>query len=385
MVEEVVRALTQAKLDAAWEEALRVLVQHSRAEYAALLGWEAEDRPPRLLAGWRVGGALHTWMTDVRGAPRLVRTLERPRLIELAGRAALPRLPALTGLLSMAVFPLRLEGALLGGVCLCFRRAEPLTLQQMQALEAALGPLALALLAWRERIRNAFWQEMQDDLRHMVTTSLRDPLYAAMEAVETGARRGEGEPLDDLWAQLRTAHEQMEALVHGFLEFQELSTTRSLRQDAHDLRELLEQVLAEARVDAEQQKVTLESALPEAAVPVWGDGLYLRRMMAHLLRNALAFTPQGGTVRVALRLVGDMAELRIQDSGTGMQPEEVERAFRPFHRLPGAEQHGPGAGIGLSLVKQVVERHEGQVHLESHPGRGTVVRVILPLRERTDA
>jgi len=384
MVEDVLQALVAEDLEAGWPHALQVLVQGSQADYAALLGWEAADRPPRLLAGWRIGGPLLTWMTDVRGAPRLVHTLDAPLLLELTDRAFLPRLPALTGLLSMAVFPVRMADALLGALCLCFRRAEPLALPQIQALEAALKPVALALLAWRERARNAFWHEMQDDLRYMVTTSLRDPLYEAMEAVEAGARRRPGEATDDIWERLRAAHERMEALVRGFLEFQELSTTRALRQDPHDLRELLEQVAAEAQVDAGQHKVTLDIAMPPDAVPVLGDGLYLRRMMAHLLRNAVHFTPQGGTVRVTLRVMNDMAELRIRDDGPGIPPAEVERAFRPFHRLAGAEQRGPGAGIGLSLVKQVAERHGGQVRLESRPGQGTTVQVVLPLREDAD-
>jgi two-component system sensor histidine kinase HydH len=104
-----------------------------------------------------------------------------------------------------------------------------------------------------------------------------------------------------------------------------------------------------------------------------GDAEGLRQVILNLLGNALAATPSGGTIRIAVREDGGSVRLDVSDDGKGIDPDDLPRVLDPFFsRTEG------GTGLGLSIVQRVAERHGGRIRIDSHPGRGTEVRVELP-------
>ncbi|WP_159797110.1 sensor histidine kinase [Puerhibacterium puerhi] len=124
---------------------------------------------------------------------------------------------------------------------------------------------------------------------------------------------------------------------------------------------------------------------PAGAAPVLGDAVALRQVVDNVLDNAVKYSDAGGTVEVLLRAGsgrsgdGDVV-LLVRDEGVGIAPEDVEQVFTRFYRAR-AVRHGSrhGTGLGLHICRQVVEAHGGTIDLESVPGRGTTVRVHLPL------
>jgi len=105
-----------------------------------------------------------------------------------------------------------------------------------------------------------------------------------------------------------------------------------------------------------------------------------RQILANLLGNALKFTPSGGRVVISA-LVTDPGEVQIsiQDTGTGIQPEDIARVLEPFVQLETPSRHNmQGAGLGLPIAKQLVEAHDGRLSIESVFGQGTTVTVTLP-------
>ncbi|HLL52930.1 MAG TPA: ATP-binding protein [Myxococcaceae bacterium] len=115
--------------------------------------------------------------------------------------------------------------------------------------------------------------------------------------------------------------------------------------------------------------------LPEA---VWVDREMWEKIVLNLLSNAFKFTSQG-EIAVAVRAEGGRAELSVRDTGTGIPQEELPRIFERFHRVKGAQGRSyEGSGIGLSLVRELVRLHGGEVRVESALGRGTVFTVSVP-------
>jgi signal transduction histidine kinase len=124
------------------------------------------------------------------------------------------------------------------------------------------------------------------------------------------------------------------------------------------------------------------AALPE----VEGDRTQLRQLFMNLVANALKFTRDGVPPRVSIGCeivqggLGQMAEVTVRDNGIGFEPQYAEQIFQPFKRLNTQEAFA-GSGIGLAIVRKIVDRHNGSVQAEGVPGEGASFRVRLPLRQ----
>ncbi len=124
----------------------------------------------------------------------------------------------------------------------------------------------------------------------------------------------------------------------------------------------------------EQVQLELTGELPELAV----DAEKLRQTLTNLLSNAYKYSPDGGPVILTARIEGDHVAISVRDQGLGMTKEETARVFERFFR--GTDSRSiRGSGLGLSIVKEIVELHGGQIGLESEPGRGTTVTLFLPI------
>lgn len=120
--------------------------------------------------------------------------------------------------------------------------------------------------------------------------------------------------------------------------------------------------------------ITLE--VPDRAVMVEADPVRMDQVLTNLLTNAMKFSPGGGRIDVRVSESGSGAVLEVRDHGIGMTREEMRDLFAPFRRR--APNVAPGLGIGLSVVRRIVEAHGGRVEVESQPKRGSTFRVTLP-------
>jgi two-component system sensor histidine kinase BaeS len=112
----------------------------------------------------------------------------------------------------------------------------------------------------------------------------------------------------------------------------------------------------------------------EEVPAVDADPARLGSVLANLLSNAIRHTPAGGTVTVSAREAGDMVEIEVTDTGTGIPPDLLPNVFGRFVRGPGSE----GSGLGLAIARDLVVAHGGSIIVESPPGRGTTFRFTLP-------
>ena len=120
------------------------------------------------------------------------------------------------------------------------------------------------------------------------------------------------------------------------------------------------------------------TVLPE----IFADHDSLRHVFANLLSNALRFTSPGGTVTVSASEDQEHIRFSVADTGTGIASEHIEHIFEQFYRVPGQEEKS-GIGLGLSIVKEIIEAHGGKVGAESVSGKGSVFWFTIPVRKDT--
>jgi cell cycle sensor histidine kinase DivJ len=133
-------------------------------------------------------------------------------------------------------------------------------------------------------------------------------------------------------------------------------------------------------LQAAEKSLTLETDIAPSAGRIVADRRAIQQMLINLMSNAVKFTPAGGTVTVGANRLGSRLHFWVSDTGIGIKEEDLSRLGRPFSQVRNdyTREHD-GAGLGLSLVKGLVELHEGSMMIESAPGEGTVVTISLPV------
>jgi signal transduction histidine kinase len=173
--------------------------------------------------------------------------------------------------------------------------------------------------------------------------------------------------------------ERLTVLINDILDLASIEAGYlQLEVASVDLRALLESVEALAHERAHNQNIDLKLECPEDIGAIEADGRRLKQALFNLLSNAIKFTPDGGAVTVSVERASDEVRLAVTDTGSGIQPEDIDRVFGKFE-TGGGQSGQTGAGLGLSLVKSLIEMHGGWVGLDSKPGAGTKVVCHVPL------
>jgi signal transduction histidine kinase len=129
-----------------------------------------------------------------------------------------------------------------------------------------------------------------------------------------------------------------------------------------------------------QRDLDARLCLPDSEVPVTGNRELLERVLVNLLGNAAKFTPDGGTVTLAVAIEGEEAVATVSDTGIGIPADEQQHLFTRFFRSSLAQRHAiQGSGLGLSIAHAIVQEHRGVMQVESIPGAGSAFYVMLPL------
>lgn len=239
---------------------------------------------------------------------------------------------------------------------------------EVAKLGRALNHLAEAL-ARQEESRKT----MTADIAH----ELRTPLATLKSHLEAF--------LDGVWepdeARLRGCYEEIERLIRLVRDVEALAELEApgfrLQPTRVNLCDVLGRAVALYRPSYFQKSVDLAM---ECAGPVCAeaDPERLTQVVTNLLSNALKATPQGGKVTVSAETAGVWRVIRVQDTGRGIPPQELAKVFERFYQVGQGRSRDGGAGIGLTIVKRLVEAHGGRVQIHSELGKGTVVRVDLP-------
>jgi signal transduction histidine kinase len=224
---------------------------------------------------------------------------------------------------------------------------------------------------------------LKSDFIAIASHELRTPLslillYAAMLREQVAEEVEAGQQLDAvLRASMRLKH-----IIETMLNLRYLETGEiDLVPTQFDMRAAVQEACGDYEAIAETGGLALKADLPDAEVSIWADREKIRVVLDNLISNAVKFTPPGGWVQVTLAHGDEEVEVAVVDTGVGIPPEALERIFDRFYQVEDhmTRRHG-GMGLGLSIVKGLVELHGGRVEAESVPDRGSRFVVVLPMR-----
>jgi signal transduction histidine kinase len=405
LIREVAQALS-ATLDE--EQAARHVVQIAATivsppgrptRRASLLRLEGGDRLVSIAEydaeGPRLGETVYA-LADHSLMAEVVRTQE-PRTGTFPGALEVPdetrQRVSSSRLLSYALAPVHVGDALFGIITIGARDDAGFDDAQMQRLSAVANISGLALgnamrftLARDHAQRVAAVERAKSDFLNLASHELRGPLtvvrgYMSMLADGTlGALSGR---ISDVIPVVTERLEAMNRIVDQIIDTARLADHESapVRLQAADLREIVEAAIGEAATGRAAQH-TLVVDLAAGPVPVRADPRRMSIAVAHLVDNALKFSPGGGevTVRCLADAERGVAVVSVRDRGLGIAAADLPRIFSRFGRIVTPENSAiAGTGLGLHLARDTVRRHGGDITVESAPGEGSTFTLTLPL------
>lgn len=222
-------------------------------------------------------------------------------------------------------------------------------------------------------------QKLERRLVTDVAHELRTPLMAIQSTVEAMID-GVFEPDTERLETLNSEVQRLSRLVDALLKLSRLEgRTKPIERKKLDLSEILSAVVTTHQAYIHDAGLTLEFDY-DPHVYVFGDADLLRQATANLISNAVRYTPEGGTITVTARKGDLMGQISVRDTGIGLTPEEAKMVFQRFWRADsGRARSTGGLGIGLSVVKEIVDQHNGWVRVEGRPDEGACFTMYIPL------
>jgi PAS domain S-box-containing protein len=242
------------------------------------------------------------------------------------------------------------------------------------------------LRAERERLRAARLEEgtrARDEFLGIASHEFKTPITTLQLATELLLRASEREdgPLSKVQRRLRTMHRQTKRLgqlVQALIDVTQIAAGRlALHPEPVDLAIVVRETMVRWREALDRAECRLELHLPEHVTGFW-DRARLEQVIDNLVANAVKFGP-GQPVEVDVTAEDDSVRLAVRDHGIGIAPEDQRRLFERFERAVPTTHYG-GFGLGLWIVRNIVQAHGGEIRVSSQPGRGSRFEVTLPAR-----
>jgi two-component system, OmpR family, sensor kinase len=206
----------------------------------------------------------------------------------------------------------------------------------------------------------------KDAILRDVSHELRAPLTRLRAAAELAGRQG-----IDAFERIDKEVDRLDVLVGQILRFSRLRAAPPFEPHPVDFSALVTESVEDLKLEARRSNMTAVATIREGLI-VEGDESLLRSAVENVLRNAARFNAVGGRIEVIADREGDGLRFEVRDCGPGVSETELPRIFEPFHG------EGSGAGLGLAIVRRIVDLHGGDVAAANRPGGGLLVRIDLP-------
>ncbi len=240
-----------------------------------------------------------------------------------------------------------------------------------------IGELARSFNRMAERLREV--DQLKEEFFSHISHELRTPLTSVKEATHLLLERVPGQltPKQARLVQIiQGSSDRLLRLVSQVLELGRLrARVLPLERRRVDMEKIVVRALEELRPQAEERGLVIGRATSGVDFGIQGDEDRLLRVVVNLVGNAIKFTPHGGSVTVGLADLGNGLEFSVEDTGVGIPAADIARIFDPYTQ---AHRGRDGSGLGLTIVKGLVEAHAGSVVVESEEGRGSRFVVQLP-------
>ena len=224
---------------------------------------------------------------------------------------------------------------------------------------------------------------MKDDFVSAVSHELRTPLTSIIGYLEllTDGSAGELAPLQcEVTAAIERNSQRLLALIDDLLTLSRLeSAAVELHTEVVPVDELIRKTLRAAMPQLSTRRLEVTVSVDDDPGTIAGDSQHLHRVLANLLDNAIKFTRDGGSINISATRHGEVFLLRVRDTGIGISQADQERLFSRFFRAAEGSRHAArGSGLGLTVSRAIVDAHGGTIEIDSAPGVGTTMTVVLP-------
>jgi PAS domain S-box-containing protein len=391
--EEVNRTLD---IDTVLSVALRAAVRLSKAD-AGFIALRGNDDIIRIS---QVTGAYSDAIVgeDIRRDVGIVGRVLESRQAELVTdvEADMQYIEDLPDTRALMALPLVSQGRLIGVINLETRHPERFAGGIFPFIQLLAGRLAVAvdnarlyeyvrqqleeLQAIYDELREA--ERLKTDMIQIANHDLQNPLSIIdgfLHMLEEDRAQFSDEHRE-FFQLMRNATDRMQQILQDFLSLESINARLESTQHVVDLQPLLKRAFGEYRHQAEAKELdfVLDSD-PSQPVTVLADAPQLYEAMTNLINNAIKYTPEGGTVRVDLQATDETVTFAVHDTGYGIPENRQNRLFEPFYRTKTDETATiEGTGLGLHLVKNIVERHHGEIVFSSTYGQGSTFGFRLP-------
>jgi len=255
--------------------------------------------------------------------------------------------------------------------------------------EARLLPISAteALIVIRDVTDRARLDRMKSDFINRASHELRTPLTTAILMTELIQDGGAQEDVDQYWQTLRSELNRQKILIDRLLIAGRLESGMMILENASlDLIAILEESILAVKPIANKRKVAIELKARQKTVYVIGDKSGLQQVFINLINNAIKFSPKETAVELEVERTPDQTRVVITDHGLGIPAEAIPHIFQQFYRAKNVTiAEIPGSGIGLYIVKSIVEELGGTISVESPQNQGTIFTVTLRNAEPDNA
>jgi signal transduction histidine kinase/CheY-like chemotaxis protein len=245
----------------------------------------------------------------------------------------------------------------------------------------------LAAVAESERARAEAADREKGRFLGMLSHELLTPLQSIWSTIDVIESRGRIESTDASFRRLKESTRSLRGRISDLLDFAKMSSGRlETRIRGFQLDKLIDTALRDVEEALAERNLDVHwDAGPTLSQRIYSDPARLRQVIDNLLTNAIKYTERGGITIVAELLPDEgLMRVEISDTGAGIAPEAMARLFEPFYRSPLTAGMAEGSGLGLAVVRSLVELMGGTIRFDSQQGQGTVATVEVPITEGTE-
>lgn len=374
-------------------------IQLTEMDFGAVYLLSDEPTGPSVIRSWEFpedhehaisrlsGGLGRNWADVASGEILAVRDVTRDGHID-------PMILS-TGIRSLIAIPLRLKEEIVATLFLSSNQEHEFSEEEKSLLHTLANQAALAIEKVRlyESLQKSYedLEEAYNQLRRLdqtksefmqnITHEIRAPLTFVSAYIELLRDGGMGHLSQEQQMAIDTVAAKVHLisrLMNDIISMQQVDR-RPLRLEVISLAKLGRAALQAAQPSAAESDITLSDEVLDELPPVLGDEQLLYLVFDNLLHNALKFSDAGSRVTVRMREEGSMIRTEVEDQGIGIPADKLARVFGQFYQVDGSSTRRLGStGLGLTIVKQIVEAHGGQVEVESEPGKGNLFYFTIP-------
>ena len=235
----------------------------------------------------------------------------------------------------------------------------------------------VAQLSAIDKIKSNFLSMVSHQLKSPLSSTLLQTSILLDEIVG-----GINEKQRDLLQKVKAKIKGMTDLVNDILDVCMIEEGVYVAQiEPLNLSEILQRTIELIQPQAQDKNITLQVIVEERLPLISGNKSSMEAMFLNLIMNAIKYTPSGGQVSIGLRKDAEHFQVKVSDTGIGIEDKDILRIFDRFYREKSERtKHISGTGLGLTIVKGVVEAHHGSIYVESEVGKGATFTVLLPIR-----